>query len=186
MSAYKDSEAKREALDDALNLESLHPTSLRVGKRSNDALELRFDVHGGQKQILPVLWTESPSRKLFADREEKVSSDGRPLGLDFDRLYVAADIAEPLAEDLRKWRGNHADLNGRLFLVGDGYYINRKPLTSKHRNPVAEPSLFTAKASRIVRFLLSERRTLWTQDELVACTQTSRGYVSRIFRVTHE
>jgi hypothetical protein len=180
MSGLKDSEAKLRALEEALNLESLHPTSLRVGKRGNGALEVRVDVSGGQKQILPVLWTDAPSRKIFAERDERVSSDGSFQGRDFEQLYVAADIAKPLAADLRRWRVNHADLNGRLFLAGDGYYIAREPLIAKHRNPVAEPSLFTAKASRIVRFLLSARKTLWTQDELVARTQTSRGYVSRI------
>jgi len=180
MSGLKDSEAKLRALEDALNIESLHPTSLRVGKRANGALEVRVDVPGGQKQVLPVLWTDSPSRKIFAERDERVTSDGLFQGLDFEQLYVAADIAKPLAADLRRWRVNHADLNGRLFLAGDGYYIAREPLITKHRNPVSEPSLFTAKASRIVRFILSWRSTLWTQDELIAYTQTSRGYVSRI------
>ncbi|MBT63046.1 MAG: hypothetical protein CML13_07520 [Puniceicoccaceae bacterium] len=180
MSALDNSEVKRSALEDALNLESLHPTSLRVGTRANGALEVRVDVFGGQKKIFPVLWTDSPARKTFAEREEHVAPDGSFQGLEFDQLYVAADIAKPLAADLRKWRVNHADLNGRLFLAGDGYYIAREPLIAKHRNPVAEPSLFTAKASRIVRFILSWRSTLWTQDELIACTQTSRGYVSRI------
>lgn len=138
-----------------------------------------------------VVWADSPSRKLFLGREPQFSADGLPLGLDWCGIYVAADIAKPLAEDLRKWRVNHADLNGRLFLVGEGYYINREPLIAKYRNPVAEPSLFSAKASRIVRFLLAERKTLWTEGEIVGCTQgdivetteTSRGYVSRILGV---
>lgn len=184
MKANTEVESRGQALERALNLEPLHPSSpVRVGKSTNDGLEVRVDVFGGQKHILPVLWSDYPSRKTFADYEENFSSEGVSLGLDFKKIYVAANIPDPLAADLRRWQVNHADLNGRLFLILDGLFINRAPLTSKHRNPVAETSLFTAKASRIPRLLLSDRKAVWTQDKLVEGSKTSRGYVSRLLKV---
>lgn len=184
MKANTEVESRGQALERALNLEPLHPLSpARVGKSTKDGLEVRLDAFGGQKHILPVIWSDSPSRKTFADYEERISNDGFSPGLNFKKIYVAANIPDPLAADLRRWQVNHADLNGRLFLLLDGLYINRSPLISKHRNPVAETSLFTAKASRIPRLLLSARKKIWTQDELVDQSKTSRGYVSRLLKV---
>ena len=170
MGVFDDINARRDALERSLNLGSGVPFCLRVGKNGPSGLELRAEL-SGVKRILPVRWTEHPTRQFFKDsaaREE------------FSEIYVAPEITEPLARDLREWRVNHADLNGRLFLLGEGLYVDREPRELKYRNPVSPTNVFTAKASRIVRFLLSERSTLWTQDELVDCTQTSRGYVSRI------
>jgi len=177
---YPDIESRRIALEEALALESVRPASLRVNKRSGRDLEVGLTIPGVEEQIFLVQWTDYPSRKGFAGAGASDSEAWGDRTSPNNSLYVAADIGKPLATDLRQWRVNHADLNGRLFLVGEGYYINREPLISKHGNPVSEPSLFTAKASRTVRFLLAERKTLWTQDEIVSSTQTSRGYVSRI------
>lgn len=137
-------------------------------------------IPGGAEQTFLVQWTDYPSRKGFAGAGASDSDVRGDRTFPKNSLYVAADIGKPLAADLRQWQVNHADLNGRLFLAGEGFYIHREPLIDQHRNPVAEPSVFTAKACRIVRYLLTEKDMLWTQDELVACTQNSRGYVSRI------
>lgn len=177
-----DIEGKRLALEGALDLESVRPASLRVCEASGGELEVRLEIPGVVKWTFPVVWSDYPSRRVFA------FGGGAGFALEEGRrsrpdgIYVAADIAKPLAVDLRKWGVNHADLNGRLFLAGNGFYISREPLISTHRNPVTEPGLFTAKASRIVRSLLAERDKLWTQDGLVSATQTSRGYVSRILQ----
>lgn len=170
MNVLDDIDARRAALERSLDLGNADPFRLRVGKNGSSGLELRLEL-SGSKWILPVRWTEHPTRQHFTDstnREER------------SEVYVAPEITEPLARDLREWRVNHADLNGRLYLVGEGLYVDREPREIKFRNPVSPTNVFTAKASRIVRFLLAERKTLWTQDELVAYTQTSRGYVSRI------
>ena len=170
MGAFDDIDVRRDALERSLDLGSVNALRLRIGKNGSNGLELRLE-QGGTKQILPVRWTEHPTRSHFTNPENQGGKS---------EFYVAPEITEPLARDLREWQVNHADLNGRLFLVGEGLYVDREPREVKFRNPVSTPNCFTAKASRIVRFLLSERETLWTQDELVASTQTSRGYVSRI------
>jgi len=180
MGDYPDIDSRRTALEEALALESVDPASLRVSKRSGRDLEVRLTIPGVDEQIFLVQWTDYPSRKGFAGAGASDSDVRGDRTSPKNSLYVAADIGKPLAADLRQWRVNHADLNGRLFLSGDGFYIHREPLIDQHRNPVAEPSVFTAKACRIVRYLLTEKDMLWTQDELVGCTQNSRGYVSRI------
>lgn len=176
MGEFDDIDARRETLERSLARGSADPFRLRIGKAGSGGLELRLEV-SGKKWILPIRWTEHPTRQHYSDatdREER------------RHVYVAPEITEPLARDLREWQVNHADLNGRLFLVGEGLYVDREPREIKFRNPVSPTNFFTAKASRIVRFLLSERPTLWTQDELVARTQTSRGYVSRILKALAE
>ncbi len=180
---YPDIESRRRALEEALMLESVHPASLRVAKRSGRDLEVELNIPGRAKRTFFVQWTDYPSRKGFAGVGSRNFADAENRTSPMNFLYVAADIGKPLATDLRKWRVNHADLNGRLFLAGNGFYIHREPLIREHSNPVAEPSLFTAKACRIVRYLLTERDLVWTQDELVGCTQNSRGYVSRILGI---
>lgn len=170
MGEFDDIDARRETLERSLDRGSADPFRLRIGKAGAGGLELRLEP-SGKKWILPIRWTEHPTRQHYSDVAEREERR---------HVYVAPEITEPLARDLREWQVNHADLNGRLFLVGEGLYVDREPREIKFRNPVSPTNFFTAKASRIVRFLLSERPTLWTQDELVACTQTSRGYVSRI------
>ncbi len=146
---------------------------LQASKRADGSLEVRLDAPNKGTHVFPVRWSNHPARKDFADPAQRSGFRG---------IYLAASIAEPLANDLRTWQVCHADLNGRLFLVGDGFFVDRQPRGNRFRNPVAEPKLFTPKASRIIRALVANRDAKWDQDSLVSTTRTSRGYVSRILK----
>lgn len=115
MGEFDDIYARRETLERSLDWGSADPFRLRIGKTGSGGLELRLEV-SGKKWILPIRWTEHPTRQHYSDatdREER------------RHVYVAPEITEPLARDLREWQVNHADLNGRLFLVGEGLYVDR-------------------------------------------------------------
>ena len=66
-------------------------------------------------------------------------------------------IPERLASDFRKEQIYHADLNGRLFIQTPSLFIDREPKEHRYGNPTVEPDLFSPKASRIARSLLTHR-----------------------------
>ncbi len=142
--------------------------SLRFSTHGGRDAEFRIEV-GHKKFLLRVRPILHPSRKLL---------DGR-RGLDSD-LLVCPDISELLASDLRQEGVPHADLNGRLFIQTADFLLDRRPGETRFRNPRKGPDVFSPKASRIVRCLLSHRESLLTQEELTARTRVSRTIVSQV------
>ncbi len=136
------------------------------GKRA----ELRLEAQN-EKAVLVVQPLLNPSRKIL---------DASGTVQDRDFIIVSPHIPSDLAEDYKKAAINHGDLNGRLFIQTPWFLLDREPKAALHRNPVAEPDLFSPRASRIVRALLSHRDRAWTQEAFVERTKVSRGLLSRI------
>lgn len=136
--------------------------------------ELRLEVLNQKFQfaIHPHLY---PSRKVF-DHGFPDQGKGRPA------ILLCPHIPDSLASDYRKQGLNHADLNGRLFIKTTHYLLDRQPRGKAYRNPISEPDLFSLKTSRLIRALLSNRETAWTQEALGEHTGLSPGLISRILK----
>src|SRR5690348_2952803 len=143
--------------------------NLRAGALGTTQVELRLEV-GSKKLILPILPRLNPSRKLLKNRP--LAARGGPA------LLVCPHIPELLSEDLKRAGINHADLNGRLFILTPQVVVDREPKGRRYRNPASELKLFGLKTSRIIRALLSHRDKVWTQEALTARTKVSRGLTS--------
>lgn len=95
-------------------------------------------------------------------------------------IVLSPHIPGSLAQELRACGIAHADLNGRLFLLGGTHLVDIRAKTSTYRNEQRGPDPFSPKASRIIRTFLSRREELLTQDELVEITRASRALVSKV------
>lgn len=132
--------------------------------------ELRLEAQH-QKILLRIHPQLHPSRKIL---------DRQTASPDAASILVSPHIPDDLAADFRKATINHADLNGRLFIQAPWFLLDRTPRGMLHRNAVSEPDLFSLKAARIARALLSHRERTWRQEELAQRTLVSRGLISRI------
>jgi DNA-binding transcriptional ArsR family regulator len=126
-----------------------------------------------KKQILRIESNLFPSRKLLERQKDRE---------DYQFIILAPHIPSELAADFRKQALNHADLNGRLFIRAPDLLLDREPKTTSYANPTSEPDLFSPKASRLVRALVSHRNRIWNQDELVKRTGISPGLISRLLK----
>lgn len=70
------------------------------------------------------------------------------------------------------------DLTGNILLNLPGLYIERYRHTKHERKRGTSGTVFTAKASRLVRALLAYPNKEWTHSELVEKTKVSAGYAS--------
>jgi hypothetical protein len=95
-------------------------------------------------------------------------------------IVVSPHIPDALAQDLRQCGVAHADLNGRLFLLGKMHLVDIRAGKSLYRSEQKGPDPFSPKASRIVRAFLCQRGQLLTQDDLVESTKVSRALVSKV------
>jgi len=95
-------------------------------------------------------------------------------------IVVSPHIPNALAQDLRQCGIAHADLNGRLFLLGEAHLVDIRATKSIYRSEQKGSDPFSPKASRIVRAFLCQREKLFTQDELVDTTKVSRALVSKV------
>ncbi len=137
-----------------------------------DPAQKRLLAKGAQgKATLEVRPALYPSRALI---------DWIPATERAGVLVVCPHIAAALAADLRRAGLNHADLNGRFFLQTPWLLVDREPKQRVHRNPLAEPDIFSGKSSRLARLLLRRTERGWTQAELAERTGLSLGLVSRL------
>jgi hypothetical protein len=144
--------------------------NIRASLISELRAELRLEAQN-QKILLPLHPQLHPSRKTL-------NRPADPREAPF--IIISPHIPDDLAADYQKAAINHGDLNGRLFIQTPWLLLDREPKEIVYRNPVSEPDLFSFKASRITRALLSNRDRSWSQEALTKRTQVSRGLVSRI------
>jgi hypothetical protein len=140
--------------------------SLKRGARGE--AEVFMEASGQRAELrLPVRPFLYPSRRLLTE----------PELVRF--LVLSPHLPEALAADLRAAGISHADLNGRLFIQASHLVIDRSPRSQQNRGPVGVVDVFSGKTCRLTRALLSVREKTWTQEELEARTEVSRGLVSR-------
>ncbi|MCB1227105.1 MAG: hypothetical protein KDK99_14905 [Verrucomicrobiales bacterium] len=155
--------------------ESLEPYSLKISPVKGGA-EVRLEAKG-EKVALPIVPLLHPSRKWLSKGKEPIHQK---------ELLLSPHLPEALAADLRTSGVCHADLNGRLFIQTPWLVIDLRPTGAQFRNPESAPDVFSLKTSRLARALLSNRHREWTQEELKARTEVSRGLVSRILKVLQD
>ncbi len=95
-------------------------------------------------------------------------------------LLLTPAISESSFDYCRELGLNVFDLADNILLRVCGVYIERYRRSPKGERPRTSGTVFSAKASRIVRALLVCPGRDWKQIELVDETGLSRGYVSRI------
>jgi|GEM_PF-831147 len=185
----------KENLERALSERAPPELKFRLGIYGGNELELRLEFKGGEKYLLPILWSESPISVRGWENHEF---------LDRNTLILSPTITDRTAKVYRDVLGaNHADLNGRLYLELGTILIDWDP-REQQRFPEfnavrREEALFSNKASRIIRLFLADYRRLWIsgdlreeaqgdrlrlwkQNELEQDSGISRGYVSRILQ----
>ncbi len=112
---------------------------------------------------------------------EKLSSQTRQ----FAPLLATVRLTDSLLRLCKECKVNCIDLNGRLWLRGEGLLVERGP-NIEGRNRVQYKSadrqinFFSAKSSRLARMLLAYRDREWTQKELADLAGLSQGLVSRL------
>jgi len=96
-------------------------------------------------------------------------------------LLVVPKLSRRLLEACKKRRLSVIDLNGRAWIRRKGVLVDRHSLPGRSFNYEQEPrNIFVGKSVRIVRCLLTDRKRVWTQKEIVGRTGASSGLVSRI------
>lgn len=163
-----DSEALLDGFSRCLKEAAVTAAAISLKRGSRGAAEILLEGSEQQTELrLPVSSFLYPSRRLLTEPDL------------VRRLVLSPHLPEALAADLRAAGISHADLNGRLFVKAPHFVIDRGPRSQQHRGPTGVVDVFSGKTSRLTRALLSVREKAWTQEELVAHTEVSRGLVSR-------
>jgi hypothetical protein len=152
--------------------------SVRLVPLKSGRFDLRVDLPNGEKRIFPVEWCKEP---VTADAWENHEH------LDPETVILSPVISNRQARFYREeLEANHADLNGRLFLCSGSLWIERDPVFRHKASDFgferSEESLFSPKATRVVRQLLANPGRIWLQGELADEAEISRGYVSRLLQ----
>jgi hypothetical protein len=171
-------ELLRSQLDKANSERNSPGLSLHLDGVERGEPKLRVDLTGGEKRIFPVEWCEEP---VTPDAWEN-----HPF-LAPQTVILSPVISNRQARVYRDVLGaNHADLNGRLFLNAGSLLIDRDPVL-RHKPADfgfgrSDDSLFSPKATRVLRHLLAQPHRIWLQAELQEEAGVSRGYVSRLLQ----
>ncbi len=132
-------------------------------------------VLDGRKFAFSIRYELAPSPQNLA----KWFSEGAERS-----LLVVPNLTPALLAACRELRLSAADLNGRLFLRGQGLLVELPALPGRRYRFELEPrNVFVGKSVRIVRALLADPHRCWKQAELITRTGATSGLVSRI--VTH-
>lgn len=93
-------------------------------------------------------------------------------------LVITPNITASSFEHCIKNKINVLDLNGNVLLDIAGLSIERFKEERTVKRPPSSGTVFTAKASRLLRAMLAFPKKDWTHSELVRETKVSAGYAS--------
>ena len=149
-------------------------------------LKLRFEVTKGQARgstwwihvlIKNVVYPKQATEAIWwLKRSVEKSVDGVPVY----PILIAPFISESVAQRCEEEQVGHLDLAGNCNIEFGGIWVNRKGLPRKYKDVRPQKSLFTAKASRIVRVLLQGPLRAYKVEELAAASDVSLGLVSKV------
>lgn len=131
-------------------------------------IEWRSSLHPGDTDAL-----------LAKLRDLASAGDGIPL-------VMTRRVSETAFAECRKRGISLVDLTGNILLDLPGHSFERYYHAPPPRRLPTAGTVFTAKASRIVRTLLAEPERHWFQAELVERTGLSQGYASRVLKQLHD
>jgi hypothetical protein len=97
-------------------------------------------------------------------------------------LLATVSLPESLAQKCRKEGINFIDLNGRIWIRGNGLLIDCKvpDQSARYRLEEKDVDFFSTKSCRLARVLLSHPDRIWLQSDLTKATALSQGLVSRL------
>lgn len=97
-------------------------------------------------------------------------------------LIIAPYISEQAAQICREENVGYVDLSGNCFIRFGNVLVDKSGRSNRFVIRKEQRSLFSNKATRILRVLLSNPRKCWGVRELAKEANVSPGYVSRIRR----
>jgi len=95
-------------------------------------------------------------------------------------VIIAPFISREGAEICSELGVGFIDLSGNCLLNLEGLYIERTGYPNKFKKPREIQSLFSPKSSRVIRWLLTDPRRVWTLKGLAIETGVSIGLIHRI------
>jgi len=95
-------------------------------------------------------------------------------------LIIAPFISKDGAEICRDLGVGFIDLSGNCLLIFEDLYIERTGYPNKFKKPREIQSLFSPKSSRVIRWLLTDPKRVWTLRGLATETGVSIGLIHRI------
>jgi hypothetical protein len=145
----------------------------------------RVRVKGGSAWVLVVevkangqpRWARSAAEHLTALIQ---AGDGERKGADHYGVFVAPYVSGAAAEVLWERGVGYLDLAGNGRLAFDGVYLERKgnPNRSSERSELR--TLFSPKASRVLRILLMRPHEPWRMAALAEEADVSLGLVAKV------
>jgi biotin operon repressor len=157
-----------------------HDLDWRLSSEDQASLERGYDA---------VLRLKLDGRLLTFAVEYKVALSARAVEaiaghkLPYPPLLITAKLTENILRLCREQGVNCLDLNGRIWIREDGVLIDRAARPGADvRAAQLPPDAFSPKSARLARALLAHKDRTWSQEELAAETQISRGFVSRLTR----
>ncbi|MBI3059833.1 MAG: hypothetical protein HYY81_11085 [Deltaproteobacteria bacterium] len=95
-------------------------------------------------------------------------------------VIIAPFISREGAEICNELGVGFIDLSGNCLLNLEGLYIERTGYPNKFKKPREIQSLFSPKSSRVIRWLLTDPKRVWTLKGLAIETGVSIGLIHRI------
>lgn len=152
-------------------------------------LKLRFKVTKGPGRgriwrihavIKTVLHPKQAGHAIWSlKRRPESSVSGEPVY----PLLIAPFISEHVAAMCEEEQVGHLDLSGNCNLEFGGIWIERRGLPRKYKEERGQKSLYTPKASRILRVLLQGPLRPHKVGELAEAAEVSLGLVSKVRQV---
>jgi len=97
-------------------------------------------------------------------------------------IIAASFISERTGEICKKANFGYIDLSGNCYLSFNSIYIEKTNFLNVFKEKKEVKSLFSRKASRILRALLTETEKTWTQKNLSEKSETSIGLTNRLVK----
>lgn len=149
-------------------------------------LKLRFEVTKGQARgstwwihalIKHVVYPKQATEAIWSlKRSVEKSVGGDPVY----PILIAPFISESVAQRCEEEQIGYLDLAGNGNLEFGGIWIHRQGIPRKYKELRPQKSLFTPKASRILRVLLQGPLRAYKVEELAQAANVSLGLVSKV------
>lgn len=147
-------------------------------------LKLRFKVTKGQGRG-QIWWIHAVIKSVVHPKQAShaIWSLKKSLGRTVYPVLIAPFISEAVAAMCEEEGIGHLDLSGNCNLEFGGIWIERRGLPRKYKEERGLKSLYSPKASRILRVLLQGPLRPHKVEELSAAAGVSLGLVSKVRQV---
>ncbi|MGA2490672.1 MAG: type IV toxin-antitoxin system AbiEi family antitoxin [Anaerolineales bacterium] len=172
-------EALRETLKEVPFLELMSESKAKDGEDSNSRIDLRIQ---NEAQAILVEYKSSGQPRLAREATLQIK-DWIRNGLGTYGVFTAPYISPEAAKICKENGIGYLDLAGNCLLSFGTVYIYRegKPNPSIERRELR--SLYSAKAERILRVLLTGPKREWKTETLAEAAQVSYGQIANVKKI---